>query len=164
MKMKSKNGISLMALIATVAVVLILITTITVSFEFVYTQTKEKDFANEIYSIQKLVDIYHFKNNKYPVVSEDEDIVVDLSKMNNNDKTQFSKEEVVMENSMIILKRIDLYEADVNECKNGHGTVDDKNIYCVSENTGIVYYLKGKNFGDNVYYTLTEELKTRLGI
>lgn len=163
MKKYIKKGISLMSLVVTIAVVLILTTTITVSFNTVYVATKKKDFANEIYNIQKLVDMYYYRNEEYPVVSQYENMIVDLSQLNNEDKQQFANETDDL-SSILVLKRLDLYETGVNESKNGHGTVEDKDIYCVSEKTGLVYYIKGKRFSNDVYYTLTEELKSQLGL
>lgn len=163
MKRNKKYGISLVSLVFTILIILILITTIVVSFDNVYVATKRKDFANEIYNIQKLVEMYHFRNNVYPTSSNDEYVYVDLSKLNNEEQEQFANE-TQQADSKIILKRLDLYEAGVEESKNGHGNLDNKDIYCVSEDTGIVYYIKGKEYENKVYYTLTEDLKEQLGL
>lgn len=141
-----KNGINLMALICIVFVLLILAGTLVVSFNNVFISTKEKEFANEIYSIQKLVDQYYFKNAEYPVKGEDISFV-----------EQFT-------NTPVTGKELDLYEADVNEAKRGkRSNSDEEDIYIVSE-TGVVYYMKGEKIGKNVYYTLTDDLKKQLGL
>lgn len=66
-----KSGINLAALICLVVVMALIISTITLSFNNIYISTKKKEFANEIYTIQKMVEEYHFKYGKYPIVSED---------------------------------------------------------------------------------------------
>ena len=146
MRKNKKNGITIVALICIIFVILILSGTIIVSFNNVLVSTRQKEFANEVYSIQKLVDQYYFKNGKYPVKGED------ISFVEKNTYTT------------IIGKEIDLYEADVNESKRGKRyNLDAEDVYIVSED-GSVYYIKGEKIGQKVYYTLTDELKKLLGL
>ena len=119
--------------------------TIIVSFNNVFNSTREKEFANEIYSIQKLVDQYYFKNRVYPVKGEEVSFIDS-------------------ENNTIVGKEIDLYEADVNESKRGkRRNSDSKDIYIISAD-GVVYYMKGEEIGDNIYYKLTNDLKKKIGL
>lgn len=142
----NKNGINLMALICITAVLLILAGTIVVSFNNVIISTSQKEFANEIYSIQKLVDQYYFKNGDYPVKGENISFIEKST------------------NTTVTGKEINLYEADVNEAKRGkRNNLDEEDIYIVSE-AGVVYYVKGEKIGQNVYYTLTNDLKKQLGL
>ena len=156
-----KKGISLVALVCTMAVTLILLVTIGVSFNNIYQSTKKKEFANEIYSIQKLVEDYYFRNNKYPILNGS--INIDLS-MLDLEANQFIAETRNLTDT-ITLKPIDLYEAGVQETNRGqqkNGNVKD--IYLVSEKTGIVYYLKGEEIGSKIYYALNDELKREIGL
>lgn len=154
MKRNNRKGVSLMALVCTIVIMLVLAATVTVSFNQIIKSTREKEFANEVYSIQKLVDQYKFKNNKYPVY-DDYEVEVDISK----DKLQFLEED-----SSSIFREINLYEAGVEELNRGHLTNGDDDIYIVSESTGKVYYLKGVKISNRTFYTLTDELKKKLGI
>ena len=74
--MKSKNlkrlGINLIALICLIAVMAIILGTVVVSFNTIYISTKKKEFANEIYTIQKMAEEYHFKYGKYPTNDQGE--------------------------------------------------------------------------------------------
>ena len=70
MEKNNKYGITLVALVCVIFVLLVLVSTIVVSFNNIYISTKKKEFANEIYSIQKLVDEYYFKNGSLPVKGE----------------------------------------------------------------------------------------------
>lgn len=160
---KLKNGISLMSLVVTVVVIGIITTAIVVSFDSIYVAATKKDFANEIYNIQKLVDMYHYRNGKYPVLSSESEVSLDLSELDDEVKQQFSGETQDL-SSTLTLKRLDLYETGVEETKFGHGTLENEDIYCVSEITGKVYYKRGKEFSNGVYYTLTDELKSNLGL
>lgn len=159
--MKNKKGISLVALICTIAITLMLVVTIGISFNNIYQSTLKKEFANEIYSIQKLVDQYYFKNNKYPTLAGSVDI--DLSSL------EYGADQFVAETRLltetITLKPLDLYEAGVQETNRGQGRDDDnKDIYLVSEKTGVVYYLKGEEIGNKTYYALNDELKREIGL
>ena len=146
MKKNNKKGVSLVALVATIFIMLIIAGTVTVSFSNIYNSTRKKEFANEIYSIQKLVDQYYFRNNEYPV-KEGTTTTVSINGAN------------------LSLSEIDLYELGANETNRGQrkeGNNDD--VYLVSEETGKVYYKKGWKIGDNTYYNLTDELKKELGL
>ena len=161
MIIKNKKGISLIALICTIAIALILVSTIGVSFNNIYQSTKKKEFANEIYSIQKLVDQYYFKNNEYPTY--DGDVTIDLSSLDNG-SDQFGAETHML-TSTITLKPLNLYEAGVQEASRGiQKDGDNTDMYLVSEKTGIVYYQKGEDIGNKTYYALNEELKKELGL
>ncbi len=156
-----KKGISLVALVCTMAVTLILLVTIGVSFNNIYQSTKKKEFANEIYSIQKLVEQYNFRNNKYPILNSS--IEVDLSTLDLG-ANQFLAETRDL-TATITLRPLDLYEAGVQETNRGQQKDGDiKDIYLVSEKTGNVYYLKGEEIGNKIYYALNDELKKEIGL
>lgn len=146
---KYKKGINLVALVCVIFVLIILAGTIVVSFNNIYISTKKKEFANEIYNVQKLVDQYYFKNGEYPVKGND--IYFDLSLVDDV-KTEF-----------IPTKEVDLYEAGVEESNRGQKNISEDDIYIVS-NSGVIYYKLGQKIGDETYYTLTDDLKKHLGL
>lgn len=156
-----KKGISLIALVLTIVVTIILATVTIVAVGDAITDTNKSEFAKEVYSIQSLVKQYNFKENKFPVVSQ---FVVDLSTLDSVGKEQFSSEPEYLTGS-VTLYYIDLYEAGVENTTRGlKKDSDNTDVYLVSEATGKVYYLKGEKIGDNVYYTLNEELKSLVGL
>ena len=63
---KIKKGISMIALLITIAVFLILLTVITISSDKIINNTKKKQFAREIYEVQNLVDKYKYEKEEYP--------------------------------------------------------------------------------------------------
>lgn len=62
-----KNGVTLTALVSLIIIMGIITVTVVVSFNNIYITTKKKEFANELYTIQKMAEEYKFKNGKYPI-------------------------------------------------------------------------------------------------
>lgn len=155
-----KKGVSLIILCATIIVVIILLSTVVITTGNIIENVKKSDFAKEIYSIQNLAKEYNFKNNKYPTTNE---IEISLGNINEKYKEQFKKENGY-NSGTINLKVIDLNELSVESVNRGLKKSGDNDIYLISEDTGIVYYLLGENIGKDTYYTLTSELKSLIGV
>lgn len=155
-----KRGITFLILVITIVFVLIIATAITVSFNNIIKSTNKKDFANELNTLQKIVDQYKFMNNKYPISPKE--ITLSLDDMNIAELKQF-EDEPGYASKEVILREINLVEAGVDNItrgvKRGYNELD---IYTVSETTGKVYYLKSEKFNGIRYYTLTDELKNSL--
>lgn len=147
-----KKGVTFIALLATIVIMIILATTIIVSSKDIISNTNRKEFAKEIYAVQKQVEKYKFSNSKYPV--KDTQIEFTISNLY---AEQFSGESIT--DSKVILKEIDLTKADIETLKHGKKANNEAyDVYAVSETTGKVYYLKGYSYKSTVYYTLTSEL------
>ncbi len=145
-KLKQNKGITLASLIVTLVIMVILASAVIISYNNIVTSTEQKEFASEIYSIQKLVDNYKFMNNKLPVKSE----IVPTSK------------NPLFQGESTTYYELDLYEAGVEQVSRGtKKTAND--IYIVT-NSGKVYYLEGQEIGKNIYYTLTDDLKKKIGL
>ncbi len=143
-----RKGITIITLILTVLMMVILASVVIVSYNNILVSTQKKEFANEIYTIQKLVDNYKFMNNKYPVKSGE----VTPSSLNSSFQGESGT-----------YSELDLYEAGVEETSKGLGTTSS-DIYVVADNTGKVYYVSGYEIGGNIYYTLTDDLKKSVGL
>lgn len=154
-----KKGMTMVALIATIIITIILVSTVVFSYNNIIANTKKNEFAREIYTVQKMVKDYEFKNNEYPLLEE---VNVLVSSLDNNFKIQFSGEVGYTEGN-IKLNKIDLYKADISELTRGTSESSD-DIYLFSKTTKKVYYLKGIRIEGNVYYTLTDELYKLINI
>ena len=157
-KLNRKKGISLIVLSITIVVMIILASTIIVSYNGILEDTLKKDFANEIYSIQKLVEQYKFLNNEYPISEEH---ILDINQIEEKYRFEFEKEKIIY--NTIKLYVIDLSKCDVQNVKRGNGKIKD-DIYVVSKETGQVYYMMGVKISDMKYYTLIDDLKNEIGI
>lgn len=153
-----RNGISLMVLSITIVVVIILSSTIIISYNEILEDTLKKDFSNEIYSIQKLVEGYKFLNGDYPILDE---YILNMDEIDENYRFEFENESFV--DGKVKLYVIDLSKCDVQNVKRGN-KINDKDIYVVSKNTGIVYYIDGVLINNMRYYTLTNDLKDEIFI
>ena len=161
---KIKKGISMIALLITIAVFLILLTVITISSDKIINNTKKKQFAREIYEVQNLVDKYKYEKEEYPYTILDDNTKESMSIDITDDLTDQFDNEGVKEGDKVELYTIDLNKIGAENITRGIKKDNNlKDVYAFSEKTGIVYYIKGYKVGKNVYYTLTNELKGQIG-
>lgn len=161
---KIKKGISMIALLITIAVFLILLTVITISSDKIINNTKKKQFAREIYEVQNLVDKYKYEKEEYPYTILDDNTKESMSIDITDDLNDQFDSEGVKEGDKVELYTIDLNKIGAENITRGIKKDNNlKDVYAFSEKTGIVYYIKGYKVGKNVYYTLTDELKGQIG-
>lgn len=151
-----KRGISLIALLVTIAVILTLVSTIVIIGTDINNNTKKVKFASEISYVEEILKTYFNGNGEYPVLNE-----IDFNTENLDTKIlfeQFSGENIINNN-------IKLYKIDFSKMGNLELTIADKSyndkdsVFLFSKTTGRVYYKKGYKVGRKIYYTLTDELK-----
>lgn len=161
---KIKKGISMIALLITIAVFLILLTVITISSDKIVNNTKKKQFAREIYEVQNLVDKYKYEKEEYPYTILDDSTKESISINITDDLNDQFENEDITEDNKVVLYSIDLNKIGAESITRGIKKDNDLNdVYAFSEKTGIVYYAKGYKVGKNIYYTLTDELKAQIG-
>lgn len=142
MQKKQREGVTLIILAVTVIVALVLLSTIIVSYDSIKNSMKKREFAKEIYTIQKLSDEYYLKNSS-------------LATTGTTVTPSFSTSETFEE--------LSLYNIGAEDVARGtRADGDTTDVYAVSLNTRKVYYIKGVEIGGNTYYTLTDELKKLL--
>ena len=105
---KIKKGISMIALLITIAVFLILLTVITISSDKIINNTKKKQFAREIYEVQNLVDKYKYEKEEYPYTILDDNTNESMSIDITDDLTDQFDKEGVKEGDKVELYTIDL--------------------------------------------------------
>lgn len=152
--LKNNKGITLVALIATIMVIIILTTTAVVSYSSFNVNAKKRAFANEIYTLQKQVEDYKFRNNKYPIGNMKE---VNTSSIDTQLVSIFTSNGEQIVGNKVILYEIDFKKLDLDSLSRG----TDKNsndIYLFSNETKKVYYIEGEKIGDRTYYFLDSEL------
>lgn len=155
-----KKGVSLAVLVLTISILLVLLSTVIFSYSNVKNATRKKEFATEVYSLEKLIAEYHLRNNKYPTTSYK--VTIKIADIKEENRYQFT-DESGYSTGTIQLREIDLYEAGVEEITRGKKE-QQNDMYVLSEETGKVYYLKGERIGEQVYYTITSELKKQIGM
>ena len=144
-----KKGVSLVSLIIVIIVMVILAGIVVVtgldSNENIIIDT----FVLELLDVQNGVDEYYYRYGKYPSGNE---YVLDYTKLES--LNQFIEEDIV--DDVINFKIVDLSLIGIKSTEFGSGK--GKDIYVLSEKTGIVYYLEGIVYENKTYYTLTDEL------
>lgn len=144
-----KKGVTLLTVMLLIVVISILTASITLSAGVIVKESKKNDFITEYIAIQRDVTAYYNLNGKYPVV-QDIAFQVELEETN-----QFKDEELI--GGEYRLSIIDLDILKMTENKFGNRT-SEMDLYAVSLNTGIVYYLHGFTHNNKKYYRVTESL------
>ena len=144
-----KKGISLVSLIIAIVVMGILAGIVVVTGLDSNENITLETFALELLDVQNGVDEYYYRYEKYPSGNE---YILDSTKVES--LAQFAEEDIV-ENG-INFKIVDLSLIGIKSAEFGGG--EGKDIYVLSEKTGIVYYLAGITYENKTYYTLTDEL------
>lgn len=159
-----KKGFSLIALAVIIIILLVFATSIVISANSTINNSKKLAFGTEIKLVQEAVFAYRAKNDgKFPI---NQSISFDYSMLKkDSSKIQFINNNEIIENDKYII----LYEIDYSKCgldnlKYGNGKKGINDIYAVSLESGIVYYVKGLTVGDKEYYTLTDEINNLLNI
>ncbi|MEG1141256.1 MAG: hypothetical protein RSE41_02155 [Clostridia bacterium] len=149
-----KKGISLIALVATIAISIILISTVTISGVATVNDTKKMELATELSMISETVNSYITKNNgTFPVTNI---VSVDISGVSTKSKYQFNDENIV--NNKVTLYEIDYKLLDLVSLKKGLKKGGESDIYVMSKDTNKIYYALGVKIGSKTYYTLEEDL------
>ena len=151
-----KQGITLVTLVVAIIIITAISTIAVVSVSDIISDVNLKTFAREMYNLQKFVDTYKSKNNGeldftiYTVKTSD--LTGDLATII-SEKEGASEDEI----SFYVLDVDALNKLGVDELNYGKGT-DVRDVYAVSAETGILYYLYGFDSRGTRYYYLTSEL------
>ena len=145
MKIKSKRGISLVALLITILVMAILSAVVVLSAKNSVDNTNVTDFMNDLQKIQDAAQNYYMENGVYPFSENLELSQVQVLEQVGADKRAELREEMELNNdysedgteSYYI---IDLSKIDVTQTKRGvkkSGNAND--VYIIAKSSGNVY-------------------------
>lgn len=151
-----KNGMTLLALVATIVIMAILLTSVTISGIATVNNANKMAFASEVSLLQESTDSFATKNNgEFPISNS---IQLDISNVTSNSITQFDGE--VITGNKVVLYQVDYKLLGLTSLKYGAGKDGPEDTYVVSKDTKKVYYAKGIAVGNKTYYTLTDDLKS----
>jgi len=153
--MINKQGITVTVMVITVIILIILAGTITFSVSSTINYSILSTWASEITNIQDIVDEQLGLSSSMNFTSGN--ITIDISNATLRDE-QFAGENIV--NNTIEVKVIDLAKLNITNTKYGN-LETSMDMYAISEETGRVYYVQGVEVDEEVYYTLTINLKNR---
>lgn len=152
---RNKRGVTVAIVVTMVLVILLLTSTITISVNATLKSSRLRAFATEISTIQDTIDTYRRTTTSVDYITSDITIIPSTDIV----ETQFNGETVT--DGQIVLHVIDLEKIGIEKTVYGKSKTPT-DVYAVSFETGRVYYVKGYDASDVIYYTLTDELEKLL--
>ena len=139
-----KKGITISVLAVTIIIMLIIVGTVsTIGISSINTAAYE-EFKSKKIRVADYVNEYYIREQELPIKNEivsKEGLSSSLaSEVNNNGDTNN------------ILYVVDLSKLNIESVNIGRGTVDNMDVFLVSENTHNIYYLKGVSYKGENYY------------
>ena len=156
-----RKGVTLVTLIAIILVGIILTSTIVISYSSFKTNARKKAFATEIYIIQKQIQDYKLRNNKYPIKNE---VEFELSDFDSELVSILGEQNEEIIDEKVKLYTVDLSMLDIESVVRGTQKDSELDVYAYSTKTGNLYYLMGEEIEDQIYYNFNNELYNLLKI
>ena len=142
--MKNKSGVTLLVVIIASIVMMIIITSASVIGAGAIAGANFEEYKTNLNRIQDNVNVYYLDNDKLPITNE----VVSANSLG----TDFYNNVIdnLDENNKLYVVDVSLFKNDT--IKYGMGTVVNKDVFLVAENTHNVYYLKGSKYKGQTLY------------
>ncbi len=155
---KSKKGITLVTL--SIAIIIMIIITSTLIFN-ISTGIKVKalnDMYHDIEKIKDKVDLYYSKYRSIPILKQKYENTGNIVSINPNDNDEYYVIDLeALENITLA------YGKDYEKYKSNPSTILT-DLYVINARSHTVYYIKGIQFDNQMYYTIPEEsTKIELG-
>ncbi len=156
-----KKGISLVALTVTIVIMLLLASTVAISGVNVLSDSRMVSIGTELAYMQEYVDSYiEYNNGNLPI---SDSVIIATDKILAADKTQFDNVDYVSSTNVLLYKIDKSKLGNISTTYGNENKGDETDIYAVSKNTNKVYYVKGEKIKGKTYYTLTNDLKEKIG-
>lgn len=150
--MNKKRGVTTAVIILAVVIMFIILTTATVVGSRNINTVNYEEYMSQLNRVSDSVNAYILANDEMPVRDSYEIVA-------NAGLTEDFKNELIengdmtedgdMNNNLYV---IDMNKLDVNNVSKGKGTVQDRDVFLVAENSNNIYYYKGYLFRGTVYY------------
>lgn len=147
-----KRGVTVVTALMMVVVLSILTSTIVLSTKLIMENVYKKEFKTEYYLVKSAVEDYITRNSG---IIDFEEIDIDLSNIPNNYLNQFSGQTIV--ENKIEAYVVNLEKVGVDNATYGNKLNSDLDIYVVTKATGDVYYMKGFETNNFIYYKVIED-------
>lgn len=140
-----RKGVSLTTVVIAITVMMILIASVSVIGSSAINSANFEEYKSEIERVANEVNLYITENDTLPTTNE----VISINTL----ESEFLNS--LNENNDISNK---LYVVDISKLNDynlekGKGTVSDKDVFVVAEDSNNVYYLKGFRYRGKVYFT-----------
>lgn len=161
MKLKQKEGISLIVLIITIALLLILSSAVILGINVSVQNANLSRFTNDLSHLQDSVKSMYILENRLPIVDNEKLLSKNdvLNLVNDKNKELFEIElNNNGENENVEFYEIDLKKAGADMIQVGSGKNGSDDIYVISTNSLKVYYLKGLFYRKKMYFSLNSDI------
>ena len=139
-----KKGLSLSTVVIAISIMLILVSSVSVIGSSAITSANFEEYKSNIDRVSDEVNIYVTDNGTLPVTNE----VIAINSLGQDFLNQV-KENGDLANKFYL---VDISKLNDYNIKKGRGTVENKDVFLVTENTNNVYYLKGFKYRGKVYF------------
>ncbi len=140
-----KKGVSLSIVVAAVAIMMILISSVSVVGSNAISSANFEEYKSEITRVSDEINIFITENNMLPVTNE----TISINSLG-QDFLEQVKENGDLSNKFYVVDVSKLNDYNITK---GKGTVSNKDVFLVAENTNNVYYLKGFKYRGDIYFT-----------
>lgn len=161
MKLKQREGISLIVLVITIVIMLILAGTIIASMRVSNDNALLSRFVNDLAQLEEYSRTMYIMDNKLPVVDEEQKMTKTqlLSLVKEENKSAFTAElSLNSESNDSVYYQLDLKKAGAGDVEQGMGKDGTDDIYVISSHTLKVYYLEGVDYEDEMYFSINSKL------
>lgn len=158
MKKVSKQGIALLSLILIIVIVMMLAGLVTYSSYDMIFETQKLSFAKDITTINDAVEEYYSVNGSLPILNDGNIFTVQEYKnkieeiRGSSQLEQLAHEMDVNDDESAVFYEIDISKLDIKQLKYGLKE-DEYDIFLVSDQSNKVYYLKGYDILNKVYFS-----------
>ena len=142
--MKSKKGVTTTVVILAVVIMFIILTTATVVGSRNIDTVNYEEYMSQLTRVSDSANEYIVKNKKMPVTGQ---IVAKANLTEDLNKELTANGD--LNNDLYI---VDITMLDVNNVNKGTGTIDDRDIFLIAENSNNIYYFKGYKYRGTMYY------------
>lgn len=142
--MSKKSGITLIIMVTAVLVMMIIITSASVIGAGSIASANFEEYKASLSRVQDNINVYYLDNNTLPITNE----IVDGNSLGQDFYNNIIKN--ADENNRLYVVNVSLLGNDT--IRKGIGTVANKDVFLVAENSHNLYYLKGFNYRGQVVY------------
>jgi hypothetical protein len=142
--MASKRGVTLIVVVTAAVIMMLIITSASVVGAGAIAGANFEEYKSSVSRVQDNVNTYYLENNKLPIKNE----VVASNSLGQDFYNNITKN--ADENNRLYVVDISLLQNDT--IRKGMGSVADKDVFLVAENTHNIYYLKGFKYKGQVLY------------
>lgn len=143
--MNKKRGVTTSVIVLAVVIMFIILTTATIVGSRNIQTVNYEEYMSQLNRVADSTNAYILENEELPVTSYEIVAKAGLTE----DLTNELKENGDTNNNLYV---IDMSKLDVNNVGRGNGTVQDRDVFLIAENTNNIYYYKGYSFRGTVYY------------